>query len=134
PGRFQVLPGLPVRVLDVAHNPDAARALAATLKRQFVHGTTHAVFGVMKDKDIAGVVRAMAELVDHWHVAALTTPRAATVEEIAAVFAANGIKNVRGYPDIRSAYDAAYASAGKDDRIVVFGSFYTVGDILSGDG
>lgn len=129
PGRFQVLPGLPIRVFDVAHNPDAALAFAATLKRQFVKGKTHAVFGIMKDKDIAGVVRALADIVDDWHVATLATPRAATAEDIVKAVALIE-RTAHVYPTIQDAYAAASASAGKDDRVLVFGSFHTVGDIL----
>lgn len=131
PGRFQILPGQPVRVFDVAHNPDAARALAATLKRQFVSGTTHAVFGIMKDKDIAGVVRALMDVAERWHVATLDTPRAATAEEIAQILAANGAGAVQSYASIRAAYDTVRAAAGAEDRIVVFGSFHAVGGILA---
>jgi dihydrofolate synthase / folylpolyglutamate synthase len=134
PGRFQVLPGLPVQVLDVAHNPDAAQALAGTLKRQFVKGTTRAVFGIMKDKDVAGVIQAMKNAIDEWHVATLDTPRAAAAEDIAAALHAAGISNVRLHADVRAAYEVVRASTGKDDRIVVFGSFHTVGDILARDG
>ncbi len=132
PGRLQVLPGLPTRVFDVAHNPDAARALAEMLRRQFVKGTTHAVFGMLKDKDIAGVARAMDGVVERWHVATLQTPRTAAAEEILGIFAAAGIRApTQSYVDIRAAYAAACAAAGKDDRILVFGSFHTVGDILA---
>ena len=131
PGRFQVLPGLPVRVFDVAHNADAAQALAATLKRQFISGTTYAVFGIMRDKDIDAVVRALAEVVDRWHVAALATPRAASAEEIERILAASGARAVQRHADIGSAYDAVCRAAGKDDRILVFGSFLAVGDILA---
>ncbi len=132
PGRLQVLPGLPTRVFDVAHNPDAAQALAMMLKRQFIKGTTHAVFGMLKDKDIAGVARAMDTVVERWHIAALATPRTATAEEIVAIFAVAGIgAPVQIHTDIRAAYAAACHAAGKDDRIVVFGSFYAVGGILA---
>lgn len=131
PGRFQILPGQPVRVFDVAHNPDAAQALAATLKRQFISGTTHAVFGIMKDKDIGGVVRALKDVVDRWHVATLKTPRAASEAEILQTLHANGITAAETHADIGAAYDAVRAIAGKEDRIVVFGSFYAVGDILA---
>ncbi len=132
PGRLQVLPGQPLRVFDVAHNPDAAHVLAATLKRQFVSGITHAVFGMLKDKDIAGVAREMEGVVDRWYVATLHTPRAATAEEILGIFAARGASApAQAYADIRAAYAAARRAAGKDDRILVFGSFYAVGDILA---
>jgi dihydrofolate synthase/folylpolyglutamate synthase len=128
-GRFQVLPGTPVRVFDVAHNPDAVRALAATLKCQFVHGETHAVFGIMKDKDIDEVVRAMEDIVSEWHVATLPTPRAATADEILRILSA-ARQTAHVYPTIQDAYAAARAAAGKEDRIIVFGSFHAVGDIL----
>jgi dihydrofolate synthase/folylpolyglutamate synthase len=131
PGRFQILPGQPVRVFDVAHNPDAALALAATLRRQFVRGTTHAVFGIMQDKDVSGVVRALKEIVDRWHVATLRTPRAAPAAQIAETLAAQDVREVETYTDIGAAYAAACAAAGSDDRVVVFGSFYAVGDILA---
>jgi len=131
PGRFQVLPGRPVRVFDVAHNAEAAQALAATLKRQFIGGTTYAVFGIMKDKDIGAVVRALSDVVDRWHVAALATPRAASAEEIERILAANGGRAVQRHADIAGAYDAVCRAAGDDDRILVFGSFLAVGDILA---
>lgn len=132
PGRLQVLPGQPLRVFDVAHNPDAALALAATLKRQFVRGITHAVFGMLKDKDIAGTVRAMQDVVNRWYVATLPTRRAATAEEILGILTSVGVNGpARPYVDIRAAYAAARRAAGKDDRILVFGSFYAVGDILA---
>lgn len=130
PGRLQVLPGLPTRVFDVAHNPDAARAFADTLRCQFVKGATHAVFGMLKDKDIAGVVQAMKGVVDHWHVAALETPRSATGEEILGVFKSLGMQ-AKTYPDIRAAYAAVRQVAGPEDRVLVFGSFHTVGGILA---
>ena len=70
PGRFQVLPGRPTIVLDVAHNPQAARVFAAALGTMGYHPRTTAVFGMLADKDIAGVVRAIVTRVDRWHVAA----------------------------------------------------------------
>ncbi len=132
-GRFQVLPGLPLRVLDVAHNPDAVRRLAVTLEQQSVAGRTFAVFGMLRDKDIAGAARAVRDIVDAWYVTALgTTERGATAEEVAQALAAAGIdKPVTKYADARAAYAAARRDATAADRIVVFGSFYMVGDILS---
>lgn len=132
PGRFQVLPGRPLTVLDVAHNPHAARALAATLAGHKVAGRTLAVFAMLKDKDIAGVARSMAEVVDEWYVAGLATERGASAEEVVQALAAGGVgAPARSFPQVGAAYDAARAAAGEADRVVVFGSFYTVGDILS---
>lgn len=132
-GRFQVLPGLPVRVLDVAHNPDAVRVLAHTLKQQTVTGRTLAVFGMLRDKDMVGAVRSMQDIVDAWYVTTLgTTERGATAAEVAQAIAQAGPnKPVTRFNDVRAAYAAARRDAGPADRIVVFGSFYMVGDILS---
>ena len=133
PGRFQVLPGLPVRVLDVAHNPDAVRVLARTLKQQTVTGRTLAVFGMLRDKDMVGAVHSMRDIVDAWYVTSLgTTERGATAEEVTQAIARAGLnKPVTPFNDARAAYAAARRDAGPADRIVVFGSFYMVSDILS---
>lgn len=134
PGRFQVLPGLPLRVLDVAHNPDAVRVLARTLTQQTVTGRTLAVFGMLRDKDIVGAVRSMKDIVDAWYVTALgqQTERGATAEEVTQAIARAGLdKPVTPFNDARAAYATARRDAGPADRIVVFGSFYMVGDILS---
>ena len=77
-GRFQVLPGRPAIVLDVAHNPHAARAVATTLSSMGRFPQTIAVFGILADKDVGGVIAAMKERVDRWHVATLPGPRGAS--------------------------------------------------------
>jgi len=132
PGRFQVLPGTPVVVLDVAHNPQAAAVLAATLKQQVVSGRTYAVFGALVDKDIVGMARAMKDVVDRWYVSPLEAPRSANVVDLtAALNEAGAGQAVSNYDNIRTAYTIARKEAGPADRIVVFGSFYVVGDILA---
>jgi dihydrofolate synthase/folylpolyglutamate synthase len=134
PGRFQTLPGWPVRVLDVAHNAEAAAALAETLKAQPVLGKTAAVLGILRDKPIERVMSAMAPVVDCWYLTTLATERGATAEELLAALKAVGIDaSALLYPDPRSAYRAACNDAREPDRVVVFGSFYTVSDILSGE-
>lgn len=132
-GRFQVLPGLPVRVLDVAHNPDAVRVLAQTLTQQTVTGRTFAVFGMLRDKDMVGAVQSLRDIVDAWYVTTLGgTERGASAEEVAQAIARAGLdKPVTRFNDARAAYAAARRDAGPADRIVVFGSFYMVGDILA---
>jgi len=135
PGRFQVLPGRPVRVLDVAHNAQAARSLAATLKQQRVEGRTLAVIGMLKDKDIVSVIGPLADVVDRWYPTTLHTPRGATAAQLIDSLAAAGVSALaQGYDDVHQAYAAAQREATEADRLVVFGSFHTVGDILAGLG
>ncbi|HEX7044640.1 MAG TPA: bifunctional tetrahydrofolate synthase/dihydrofolate synthase [Burkholderiales bacterium] len=133
PGRFQVLPGLPSVVLDVAHNVQAAEALAANLRQQRIPGArTHAVFGMLIDKPIADVARAVAGEIDRWYAVALGGARGATAAQVAAAVAeAVPGAPVQQFPDVIAGYAAARAAAGPADRVVVFGSFYTVGDILA---
>ncbi len=131
PGRFQTLPGRPLRVLDVAHNPQAAQALATTLCSQRVAGKTLGVVGMFKDKPIADVMREMAGVVDHWYVAALSGPRGASVEQLCAAMAAAGIRApIARHASVTDAYTAACQAAQTDDRVVAFGSFRTVSAIL----
>ena len=131
PGRFQVLPGQPIIVLDVAHNPAAAAALAQTLAQQKIAGRTHAVFGMLLDKDIAAVVAALASQVDRWYLTSLPGPRAASAAQLAGVLAQAGIgAPAESFADPAAAFGAARRASGPADRVVVFGSFYTVGGIL----
>ena len=133
PGRFQIVPGQPTLVLDVAHNPQAVAALANSLDQMGYFPQTHAVFGVMRDKDIGDLLRHVAPLVDHWHLCDLPLPRAATAAELLPlVQAASGRRpvTIHTHASPASALAAAAASADPADRIVVFGSFYTVGGVL----
>ena len=135
PGRFQVLAGQPVVVLDVAHNPHAVAALAQNLDQMGFYPRTHAVFGAMADKDLAGILERVAPLVDHWHFTDLPLPRAASAEALEQAFRAAGLKTPPGvttatHANPRDALAAAAAEATPADRILVFGSFYTVGGVL----
>ena len=134
PGRFQVLPGEPTLVLDVAHNPHAVAALALNLDQMGFFPRTHAVFGAMRDKDIDAILRRLAPLVDAWHFTDLPVPRAASADELAArwlsVAGSTSKATVATHGDPSSALAAAVAAADPADRIVVFGSFYTVGGVL----
>ncbi len=128
PGRFEVLPGRPTIVLDVAHNPHAARALAEALGDMGYHPQTYAVCGMLADKDIAGVVAALRPRVDHWFVAPLPGPRGATAAQVRAALLSAGVAPaaVRTFAAMEEAVAAARTDAGEADRIVVFGSFLTV--------
>jgi dihydrofolate synthase/folylpolyglutamate synthase len=138
PGRFQVLPGRPTVILDVAHNPHAAAALGQNLGNMGFHPYTFAVFGVMADKDIAGVIAPLAAQVDHWCIADLPSPRSAATSEVAACIeklrpqdAKPGEHSVTAFPDPALAFANALSRAGENDRIVVFGSFYTVAGVMA---
>jgi len=132
PGRFQVLPGRPVTVLDVAHNPSAAQVLAANLGNMGFFQNTYAVFGMLKDKDMAGVARALLPRVDRWLAAGIDAPRGASAAEVAQVLAGVGVAGgaIHPFPDPASAYVFACKQATENDRICVFGSFHTVGEVL----
>jgi dihydrofolate synthase / folylpolyglutamate synthase len=133
PGRFQIVPGEPALVLDVAHNPQAVAALALNLDQMGFYPHTHAVFGAMRDKDIATLLGHIAPVVDSWHLCKLPTARAAGATELAdAVRLASGARAVPVFTHDgpADALAAAAAAAAPADRIVVFGSFYTVGGVL----
>jgi len=128
PGRFQVYPGRPAVILDVAHNPHAAAALALNLVRMTGYRRTLAVFSMLKDKDVAGVVRALRGHIDHWLVAPLEGPRTMTAEALAQSLSDAGIDPsvVSMHENIAAAMADAYRQAVDDDRILAFGSFLTV--------
>ncbi len=127
PGRFQVLPGRPRVVLDVAHNPEAASVLAQNLAASGYSPQTIAVFGMLRDKDIAGVVRAVAPRIGRWHLATLPGPRGAAASELSQVLRREKVDAPASeHTDVSQALAAARREAGDDDKIVVFGSFLTV--------
>jgi dihydrofolate synthase/folylpolyglutamate synthase len=130
PGRFQLLPGAPATIVDVAHNPQSAAALAANLKAQMVRGRTLAVVGVLADKDLAGVIRPMLPCVDLWYPAGLAVPRGCDSRTLHQGIAGLGGAVEHDYPTVGEALAAARSRAQPDDRIVVFGSFYTVAEAL----
>ena len=135
PGRFQIIPGQPTLVLDVAHNPHSVAALTENLDAMGFYACTHAVFGAMADKDVVPMLARVAPLIDKWYFTDLPTERAATGE---ALLAKAKLMNTRqevvasSYKSPELALQAAIEAADPTDRIVVFGSFYTVGGILKG--
>ena len=135
PGRFQIVPGQPTLVLDVAHNPHSVAALTENLDAMAYFPCTHAVFGAMADKDLAAMFSRIGPLIDKWYFTDLPTPRAATGAALLAAWQAVNRRAettavVCESPDI--ALQTAIKAADPADRIVVFGSFYTVGGILRG--
>jgi dihydrofolate synthase/folylpolyglutamate synthase len=133
PGRFQIVPGQPTMVLDVAHNPHSVAALAANLDAMGFYPATRAVFGAMGDKDLDAMLRRMDPLVDAWYFTDLDTPRAAAATSLQALWQARTTRRdavSSTHPDPLQALRAAMADANPTDRILVFGSFYTVGGVL----
>jgi dihydrofolate synthase/folylpolyglutamate synthase len=125
PGRFQVLPGTPSIVLDVAHNVEAARTLADNLAASPFAPETIAVCGMLRDKDVAGVLRELSPRITRWHLASLPGPRGARASELAAHLRGKAALEHR---DVGEALGAALEGASENDKIVVFGSFLTVGE------
>jgi dihydrofolate synthase/folylpolyglutamate synthase len=133
PGRFQIVPGQPTLVLDVAHNPHSVAALAANLDAMGFFPTTHAVFGAMADKDLAPMFQRVNPIIDRWYFTDLPTARAQTGTRLAEQWRALNTRKdtaAQAFTDPVQALQAAVAAADPADRIVVFGSFYTVGGVL----
>lgn len=130
-GRFQTVQNSPKIILDVAHNPQAARGLAENLQQTACSGRTLAVFAMLSDKDIAGVIAALGEEIDAWYVAGIDAPRGASQVELKALLRTN-FPQAEAYANATAsqALEQACRSAAENDRIVAFGSFYTVADVL----
>ena len=133
PGRFQIIPGQPAVVLDVAHNPHSVATLAVNLDAMGYFPATHAVFGAMADKDILAMLRTMNPLVDHWYFTDLPSGRAQSAAKLSAMGASDLVRSrgtLNEYANPLSALRSAFSSAQPADRIVIFGSFLTVGAVL----
>jgi dihydrofolate synthase/folylpolyglutamate synthase len=134
-GRFQFVPGKPALILDVAHNPHAARSLAQNLAGLPPCPHTWAVFAMLKDKDMAGVVAALDPHIDTWLVAGIDTPRGATSAELEQVLQQGMVRGeIKPCKNIADALCFACEAAGENDRIIAFGSFYTVAEAMAARG
>lgn len=132
PGRCQHLVAGDVScIVDVAHNPQATAVLADELRRRPVAGHTHAVCALLADKEIARICEIMAPAVDVWHVAGLPVARAASPAVLQAVLRALGAEVRAAHDSVAAAFRDALTLAGRDDRIVVFGSFHTAAAVLA---
>jgi len=131
PGRLQSMQvGAVEVVLDVGHNPQAARELAAALRARPAAGATHAVYAALADKDSVAVVEALAPEVAHWHLAGLAGPRGQDAATLGERLAATAAAQAARADDVARALAAALAGAAAGDRVLVFGSFHTVAEAL----
>ena len=131
PGRFQEVKKMPSLILDVAHNPQAARSLSHNLKTHVVPGKTIAVFSILKDKDIFGVINVLNLDIDDWFIAEIQNERAASIENISnTIQKINLSAHIEAFKNIQEAYQFASKEVRRNDRIIVFGSFFTVADIM----
>ncbi|TAN67722.1 MAG: bifunctional tetrahydrofolate synthase/dihydrofolate synthase [Methylobacter sp.] len=130
-GRFQLIDGeIPV-LLDVGHNPQAVRTLADYVTAVFPGRRIHAVFSMMKDKDIAGVLEIMDHVVYDWFFAPLANPRAASEAVMREIFSQSSVSRVSfGFADFTEAFAAAKKQSRKGDLLLVFGSFFLVSECL----
>jgi dihydrofolate synthase / folylpolyglutamate synthase len=131
PARFEVLPGRPQVILDVAHNVEAAKTLDDNLAASGFAPETIAVCGMLRDKDVDGVLRALASRITRWHLASLRGPRAASAADLAVRLAALSVEksSIYTHESPAQAFAAARELANENDKIVVFGSFLTVGEV-----
>ncbi|HQT27307.1 MAG TPA: cyanophycin synthetase [Burkholderiales bacterium] len=127
PGRFQVIGNV---VLDVGHNPQAARMLAKNLENRPCSGKTIAIFGMLADKDIEGVIGELKGQMDEWFIFPLDVPRGADIERLKHALEREKVEGCRVFRTVSEAWDHACATSGENDRIVIFGSFYTVADFM----
>ncbi|QTR51670.1 bifunctional tetrahydrofolate synthase/dihydrofolate synthase [Candidatus Thiothrix anitrata] len=131
-GRLQQFAGQPTVILDVAHNPHAATQLADWLKKNPIAGKTSAIFSILADKDIAGVVKIMAAHMDEWHLVPLGGYRAISPTDLSSKIRAAGVRKVIYFhDDFSSAWQFIQSHASKQDRVVAFGSFLVVSGMLN---
>lgn len=131
PGRFQVLPNQAITtILDVAHNPHAARYLANKLHNTHFGGKTFAVCGMLLDKDRKNTLVSLINAIDHWYLADLPGSRGGKAQELANILTDFEQINHATFDSILTAYQAALARATCYDRIIIFGSFHAVEPIL----
>ncbi|MBW6453935.1 MAG: bifunctional folylpolyglutamate synthase/dihydrofolate synthase, partial [Methyloprofundus sp.] len=133
PGRFQLINTEPAVLLDVSHNPQAAQTLVEYLQIEFKNTAVHAVFTMMGDKDLPGVIKLMQPCIKHWYISPLDNPRNSTEADLKKAFALCNNTHVSfGFTDFLSAFNAAKIQALADNGLIlVFGSFFLVSEYLS---
>lgn len=134
PGRIEIIPGAITEIRDVAHNPAAMMFLAERLKKISPSGRRRAVFSMLADKDLAGSLKEIKNLIDEWHVAPLAVKRGAGLEILREAFEVEGISGVQFYASVADAYQGARKVAIEKDQVLVFGSFHTVAEVVGIEG
>lgn len=130
PGRIQVVPGEVEHIFDVSHNPASVAMLASYLQKHSVPGKNYAVFSMLMDKDIISTLNVIKSYIYQWNSAPVVSERAASLEILLDCFNKAGIKNRVMHDSIKKAYDDVKSIANAGDRILVFGSFRTVAEVL----
>jgi dihydrofolate synthase / folylpolyglutamate synthase len=130
-GRFQSLPGRPSVILDVAHNPQSIGVLSENLANLGYAPETYAVLGMLGDKDVQGAIALIQQRIDHWLLCSLPAPRGLSGAALAEQLRALGVKgDIETFDSPSVGLKRAKERASPDDRIVVFGSFLTLADVL----
>jgi dihydrofolate synthase/folylpolyglutamate synthase len=131
-GRFQLIDDKIPVLIDVGHNPDAVKTLVDYLNMTFPDKRIHAVFSMMKDKDIAGVLEIMNPVVYDWFFAPIANPRAATEPLMRKIFSQSSVSRISfGFTGFADAFNAAKNQSLENDLLLVFGSFFLVSDCLN---
>lgn len=132
PGRFQVIPGDITVILDVAHNPAAAAELAANLGKMQGDGRNLALFSALADKDIVQIVAPLSGLIDRWYIGRLEASRAADIDQLRGSITSAGVdvSIIESYESMSQAVVKAMADAETHDRLIIFGSFFTVAEMM----
>ncbi|MFW0066132.1 MAG: bifunctional tetrahydrofolate synthase/dihydrofolate synthase [Coxiella endosymbiont of Dermacentor silvarum] len=126
PGRFEQVEQPVSVIFDVAHNSQSTHYLAEQLHRSPCSGRTFAVVGMLKDKDISGAFSPILSYVDRWYVGNLTEIRGALGRKLVSILRTEGVKDCYNFKSINEAFEKAISQCEVQDRILVFGSFYTV--------
>lgn len=133
PGRFQLITSEPAVLLDVSHNPQAAQALIDHLQTEYKQTPVHAIFTMMNDKDISGVVNLMQPYITHWYISPLDNVRTINETELEKTFQQYHINKISlGYTNFLACYQDAKNKALNDQGIIlIFGSFFLVSEYLT---
>ena len=127
-GRFQIIPGAIPKILDVAHNRESIKALVNNLKMIPCYGITHIILGMLKDKDHQRVIKELIGITDTWHFVSISQDRGIEAKILTSKLKALGrLENISEYSNVEEALDKIHKLSMPDDRIIITGSFYTVG-------